>query len=53
MLQCGQGEIIFAFEVVEEAAFGHAGFGAHVLDAGRVITLGPDDFDRGVQKLRL
>ena len=51
MLHGGQSEIVFAFEVMEETALGHTGFGAHILDARRIVTLGPDDFDRRVEKL--
>src|SRR3984885_1281282 len=50
MLYRGQGEVIFGLEVMEEAALGHACFGAHILDARCIVSLGPDNFDRRVQK---
>ena len=53
MLHRRQGKVIFALEVMEEAALGHAGFGTHILDARCVVSLGPDNFDRRVQKLCL
>src|ERR1051326_4791094 len=53
VLNRGEGEFILALEVVEEAAFSDAGFGAHVLDARCVVSLDPDNLDRRVDELSL
>ena len=51
MIGCLEGEIFFAFEVMEEAAFGEFGGFADVFDACCGIAFGADDLEGGVEKL--
>lgn len=46
----GFGEVIFAFEVVKESAFGHAGSGADIIETCSVETAGSDQGDTGVDE---
>ena len=47
----GDGEVVFALEVMEEAALGEAGSATDVIDGRVGIAPGPDDVESGVQEL--
>src|SRR5687768_12296337 len=49
MLRGGDREVFLAAEMMEEAALGHAGGGAQVVDGRRRIALAADHRHRGVE----
>jgi hypothetical protein len=51
VLGCLEGEVFFAFEVMEEAAFGEFGGFADVFDARCGVAFGSDDLEGGVEEL--